>query len=284
MSDPVLDLIQKQGLEYKVSGRDYLIHCLNPEHPDSNPSFRIDKVSGAAHCFSCGFKTNIFKYYGVFTNPIPLKIAKLKEKLDELKSMSTGLELPKGATPYTRSYRGISAQTLKRFEAFYTTQVEKLEDRICFPIKDITGKTQVYVARHTLSSGNPRYINYPRGVTMPLFPPQAPAGHRSLVLVEGIFDMLNLYDKGLTSVACCFGTNTLQANTKDKLLAYKAQGITHIFILFDGDDAGEKASHTLKPLIEDCGFIVEIINLPDGVDPGELGQEDVSSIVEYVKK
>lgn len=284
MSDPVLDLIQKQGLEYKVSGRDYLIHCLNPEHPDSNPSFRIDRVSGAAHCFSCGFKTNIFKYYGVFTNPIPLKIAKLKEKLDELKSMSTGLELPKGATPYTRSYRGISAQTLKRFEAFYTTQVEKLEDRICFPIKDITGKTQVYVARHTLSSGNPRYINYPRGVTMPLFPPQAPAGHRSLVLVEGIFDMLNLYDKGLTSVACCFGTNTLQANTKDKLLAYKAQGITHIFILFDGDDAGEKAAHTLKPLIEDCGFIVEVINLPDGVDPGELGVEDVESICEYIKK
>ena len=284
MSDPVLELIQKQGLEYKVSGRDYLVHCLNPEHPDSNPSFRIDRVSGAAHCFSCGFKTNIFKYYGVFTNPVPLKIAKLKEKLDELKCMNTGLELPKGATLYTRAYRGISAQTLKRFEAFYTTQVEKLEDRICFPIKDITGKTQVYVARHTLSSGNPRYINYPRGVTMPLFPPQAPAGHRSLVLVEGIFDMLNLYDKGLTSVACCFGTNTLQANTKDKLLAYKAQGITHIFILFDGDDAGEKASHTLKPLIEDCGFIVEIINLPDGVDPGELGQEDVSSIAEYVKK
>ena len=284
MSDPVLELIQKQGLEYKVSGRDYLIHCLNPEHPDSNPSFRIDKVSGAAHCFSCGFKTNIFKYYGVFTNPIPLKIAKLKEKLDELKCMNTGLELPKGATPYTRAYRGISAKTLKRFEAFYTTQVEKLEDRICFPVKDITGKTQVYVARHTLSSGNPRYINYPRGVTMPLYPPQVPQGHRSLVLVEGIIDMLNLYDKGLTSVACCFGTNTLQANTKDKLLAYKAQGITHIFILFDGDDAGEKAAHTLKPLIEDCGFIVELIKLPDGVDPGELGVEDVESICEYIKK
>ena len=284
MSDPVLELIQKQGLEYKVSGRDYLIHCLNPEHPDSNPSFRIDKVSGAAHCFSCGFKTNIFKQYGVFTNPVPLKIAKLKEKLDELKCMNTGLELPKGATPYTRAYRGISAQTLKRFEAFYTTQVEKLEDRICFPIKDITGKTQVYVARHTLSSGNPRYINYPRGVTMPLYPPQVPQGHRSLVLVEGIFDMLNLYDKGLQNVACCFGTNTLQADTKGKLLAYKAQGVTHVFIMFDGDDAGEKAATLLKPLVEDAGFVVEIVHLPEGVDPGELGQEDVDSLAEYVKK
>jgi len=72
MSDPILELLQKNGLGYSVSGRDYLIKCLNPEHEDNNPSFRIDRVSGAAHCFSCGFKTNIFKYFGVFTNPVPL--------------------------------------------------------------------------------------------------------------------------------------------------------------------------------------------------------------------
>jgi hypothetical protein len=30
-----------------------------------------------------GFKTNIFKYYGVFTNPVPMKIMALKEKLQE---------------------------------------------------------------------------------------------------------------------------------------------------------------------------------------------------------
>jgi len=30
--------------------------------------------------------------------------------------------------------------------------------------------------------------------------------------------------------------------------------------------------------------VVEIINLPDGVDPGELGEEDVDSIREYIKK
>ncbi len=96
--------------------------------------------------------------------------------------------------------------------------------------------------------------------------------------------MLNLYDKGLENVACCFGTNTLQADTKGKLLSYKAQGVTHVFILFDGDDAGEKAASTLKPLIEDAGFVVEIVKLPEGTDPGELDQEDVSSLVEYVKR
>jgi len=284
MSDPVLDILNKNNLAFMVSGRDYLIKCLNPEHEDSNPSFRVDRVSGIAHCFSCGFKTNIFKYYGIFTNPVPLKILALKEKLAELKNFGLDLELPAGYTPYTKQFRGISPQTLKYFGAFYTNQVEKLQDRIIFPVKDITGKTVVFVGRHTLSNGNPRYLNYPSGVQLPVFPSHLPTGYKSMVIVEGIFDMLNLYDKGLHNVVCAFGTNTLQNNTKQKLLPFKAQGITHIYLMFDGDDAGQKAAHNLKPLIEDAGFIVELITLPDNVDPGELSQEDVDSTAEYIAK
>lgn len=284
MSDPVLELIQKNGLAYNVSGRDYLIKCLNPEHPDSNPSFRVDKVTGVAHCFACGFKTNLFKFYGVFTNPVPMKIAALKDKLSALKNLGLDLEYPKGYTPYLKQFRGISPQTLKHFGAFYTNQEEKLVDRIIFPIKDITGKTVVFVGRHTMSNGNPRYINYPSGVKIPVFPSHLPEGHKSMVLVEGIFDMLNLYDKGLQNVVCAFGTNTLQNDTKQKLLPFKAQGITHIYLLFDGDEAGIKAAHTLKPLIEAESFIVEIVNLPEGSDPGDLDTEDVRSLSEYIKK
>jgi len=284
MSDPVLELINKNGLGFTVSGRDYLIKCLNPEHEDSNPSFRVDRVSGVAHCFSCGFKTNIFKFFGVFTNPVPIRIAALKEKLAELKTSGTGLDLPSGHTPYTKQFRGISPQTLRHFGAFYTNQVEKLQDRIVFPIKDITGKIAVFVARHTLSNGNPRYVNYPSGVRIPVFPSHLPSGYKSMVLVEGIFDMLNLYDNGLENVVAVFGTNTLQNETKAKLLPFKAQGITHIYILFDGDEAGRKAAQQVKPLIEQEGFIVEIITLPDGTDPGELDKEDIRSIAEYINK
>jgi DNA primase len=284
MSDPVLDLLQKNQLSYTVSGRDYLIKCLNPEHEDSNPSFRVDKVSGVAHCFACGFKTNVFKFFGVFTNPVPIKIAALKEKLNDLKTANLGLELPNGHTPWTKQFRGISPATLKHFGAFYTNAVEKLQDRIVFPIQDIRQKTVVFVARHTLSQGNPRYVNYPTGVKIPVFPAHLPSGYSSMVIVEGIFDMLNLYDKGLENVVCAFGTNTLQNETKQKLLPFKAQGITHVYLLFDGDEAGRKAAQTLKPVIEQEGFIVEIINLPDDTDPGELDEEDVRGLAEYVTK
>ena len=282
MSDPILELLQKNGLAYTVSGRDYLIKCLNPEHEDNNPSFRIDRISGAAHCFSCGFKTNIFKYFGVFTNPVPLRIANLKKKLFDLRA-NTEIEIPIGHTPWTKPFRGISGLTLKHFDAFYTNQVEKLQDRIVFPIRDVTNQIKVFVGRHTLSNGNPRYINYPSGVQLPLFPSYLEEPSKSLVLVEGIFDMLNLYDKGLKNAVCCFGTNTLQNSTKQKLLPFKAQGVTNIYILFDGDEAGEKAAKQLKPTLEEDDFIVEIVKLPDGVDPGELDELDVQSIKEYIK-
>lgn len=284
MSDPVLELIQKNDLKFSVSGRDYLIKCLNPDHSDSNPSFRVDKVTGVAHCFACGFKTNLFKYYGVFTNPVPMKILALKEKLEVLKKFGQELEVPQGYTPWTKQFRGISPATLKHFGAFYTNQVEKLQDRIIFPISDITGKTQVFVGRHTMSNGNPRYLNYPSGVRIPVFPAHLPSGYSSMVIVEGLFDMLNLYDNGCENVVCAFGTNTLQNDTKQKMLPFRAQGITHIYLLFDGDDAGHKAAAMYKPLLEEEGFIVEIVVLPDGTDPGDLDRENVRSIAEYVTK
>jgi DNA primase len=57
-----------------------------------------------------------------------------------------------------------------------------------------------------------------------------------------------------------------------------------VYLLFDGDEAGRKAAKLMKPLIEEEGFIVEIIDLPDGTDPGELDTENVRSIAEYVNK
>jgi DNA primase len=55
-------------------------------------------------------------------------------------------------------------------------------------------------------------------------------------------------------------------------------------LLFDGDEAGSSAAKALKPLLEAEGFVVEIIELPDGTDPGDLDAENVRSIAEYVNK
>lgn len=286
MENPVENLLKEKGVAFNVSGRDFLVKCFNPEHDDSNPSMRVDKTTGVFHCFACGYKGDLFKYYGIFTNLTFIKVAKLKEKLKQLTIDRDGLEIPPVAIPYTRSFRGISAATLQEFDAFYvpgeSKELRGFEDRIIFPIKDITGKIRVFQGRHTMSQGNPRYLNYPPHVALTPYPAAIKEKTKSLVLVEGLFDMLNLQDKGMHNAVCVFGTNTLQKDAKTKMLTYKAQGISHVFIMFDGDDAGRDAAKKIKPLIEELDFIVEIINLEDDQDPGELSQEYVDSIKEYV--
>lgn len=280
--DPVLDLLKKQNIYYQASGKDYLVKCLNPEHDDKNPSCRIDKVTGVTHCFSCGFKTNIFKHFGILTNHTSIKIAKLKEKLKSVNTDLNGVEFPEENHPVTKSFRGISLQTLKEFGAFYVNNGSELTDRIWFPIKDIRGRSMVFVGRHMMSDGNPRYLNYPRGVQMPIYPEVFKTKHTSAVLVEGIFDMLNLYDKGLTNVCCTFGTSTLFKDAELKLLGLKTQGITKIYLMYDGDKPGQEAMAKLEPILQESGYLVEKIVLEEDSDPGDLSQEYVDSIKEYI--
>jgi DNA primase len=158
-----------------------------------------------------------------------------------------------------------------------------MEDRIIFPVKDVRNKTVCYVGRHTLSNGNPRYVNYPSGVTIPLFPTRFNEKHKNIVLVEGIFDMLNCYDKGLHNVVCTFGTSKLLNEVPEKLLSFKVMGVEKIFVLYDGDTPGREAARKIKPLIEEAGFLCEIIDLPEGDDPGIISQDYIDSIKEYTR-
>lgn len=286
MSEYVADLLKDKGVPFNVSGRDYLVKCFNPDHDDSNPSMRVDKVTGIFHCFACGFKGDVFKYYGILSNTNFIKVAKLKEKLRQVQIDRNGLDIPPVAIPYVRSFRGISSATLQHFEAFYlpgeSKELKGFEDRIIFPLRDITGKIRAFQGRHTLSSGNPKYLFYPPHREIMPFPPKLDKGTTSLVLVEGIFDFLNCYDKGLTNTVCVFGTQSMVKNTKDKLLPYKIQGVTKVFIMFDGDDAGNKAAKELKPLIEAMELECEIIPLEADTDPGMLSEEWITNIKEYV--
>jgi len=44
-------------------------------------------------------------------------------------------------------------------------------------------------------------------------------------MVEGIFDVINLHDKGLTNAVCCFGVKNV---TEEKLQVLSVQGIDRI--------------------------------------------------------
>jgi DNA primase len=188
--------------------------------------------------------------------------------------------MPIGSVPFTDSFRDISVETLSKFEAFTH---KDFEDKIVFPIRDILGEIIVFIGRHMHSNVNPKYMITPPKVSPPLFPSKPKMLQGSIILVEGIFDMLNLQDKGLANAVCAFGTQTLLNSWEEKLDPFKLQGLNKVYILFDGDLAGKTAADKLEKEIG-AEYLTEVIYLPDGVDPGDLSEEDVLALKELVYK
>lgn len=279
----VENLLNNEGIHFIPSGRDYLIRCLNPDHEDRNPSLRIDKLKGIGQCLSCGFKVNIFKHFGVHTDGKSARVELLKEKIQKCISESVGLKIPNKAIRFATSYRGISARTLKEFDAFTHPD---FHGRLVFPMRASSGKIVAFNGRAMEPGVEPRYDIYPRGVALSMYPGTINPINGSIFIVEGIFDFLNVYDKGLTNTVALLGVTTLHNKKgldKEKVAQFKLSGITKIFLMLDGDTAGRKAMEELKPLLEAADFYVEIINLEDDTDPGELSINDVEILLNKVK-
>ncbi|AJF40878.1 DNA primase [Vibrio phage phi 3] len=272
-------LLDNRGVEYVDKGKDLLVRCINPEHDDSNPSMRIDSQTGKFNCFSCGHHGNIFLSFGEFRSPVYDLLYEVKEKVQDIQRETRGLDIPEGAIPFDEDFRGIRKETFNKFSAFIYSHTD-YENRVIFPITDVTGKIVCFNGRHLYSNASPKYKVYPEKATLPIFPfiPNC----ETLILVEGLFDMANLQDKGITNVACIFGTQNLTYNNaQQKLLPFLISGVGRIILLLDNDKAGKYSSRKLVDLLRaTCKVRVDDLAylLPEGKDPGDLTQEEVTKL------
>jgi DNA primase len=267
----VEELLTSRNIYFMPKGADLLVSCLSPDHEDRNPSMRIDRITGIFQCFSCGFKGNIFTHFGEKANQLQLRRELLKKRIREKRSESVGLSFPQNITLYTGNWRGIKPETYKRFEAFQHHDPDYV-GRIVFPVRDISGRIVAFNGRHT-TGGTPKYMISPAGAKMPLFPVVEPI-QGSVILVEGIYDMINLHDKGLTNAVCCFGTKNIN---EDKLRMLSIQGVEEIVVFFDGDDAGQAAAKEVREMVERVGLATKNVALKD-TDPGALPQQSVQTL------
>jgi len=271
------ELLQNKKIKYRISGQDAVISCLNPEHDDSNPSMRVDKVTGIFNCFSCGYKGNLFTYFGAPASPLEVRTHRIKEKINKVKSETVGIQLPKDRVPWKGGgIRNISEETLAIWGAF-TWNVPNFENRIIFPIRDVRGKTVALIGRSLDDFSMNKYFIYPNGAEMPFCPAKVKPVQNRVILVEGIFDALNLWDKGLKNTVCCFGTQ--QVNWV-KLSLLKLQGVSGVDIMFDGDEAGIKAGEMAKGLAEQLEMSARVIKLRENVDPGNLTKPEIERLKE----
>jgi len=271
----VENLLNSRSIEFQSKGQDFVIRCLNPEHEDNNPSMHVDKLSGAFHCFSCGYKGNVFKYYNIHRDWQDFRVKKLQKKIIKIRQEALGLSMPAGFVPFNRTFRGINKEILRKYNAF--THKDH-EDRIIFPIPDITGKIRAFIGRYMNSNAHPKYMVFPKGVDLPLFPSKIKPVDGSIILVEGAFDALNLINGGLENTTAVLGANNIN---KDNLESLRFLGVRKIYIMFDADEAGRKASKKAEEELN-TSFLIEHIELPEGVDPGDLSIKDIKHLKEEI--
>ena len=269
----VEDLLNTKDISFIPKGKDFLVRCLNPEHEDRNPSMRVDQITGIFNCFSCGYKGNLFTHFGQKANKMELRKQLMRKKIDEIRFQSSGLQMPEGYMPYVGNWRNVRPETYKDFEAFIHAGKD-FNGRICFPIRDRSARIVAFQSR-TTGDQQPKYLNTPPGAKLPLFPIVEPLQGR-IILVEGIFDVINLHDKGLTNAVCCFGVNNV---TEEKLQVLTVAGVEGIDVFLDNDDAGQAASKKIREMCESLDIDSRNIAFGDkNLDPGALAQTQVDKL------
>jgi DNA primase len=270
----VEELLTSKNVWFRPNGNDFLVHCLNPEHEDNNPSMRIDRILGIFNCFSCGYKGNIFSYFEEEKDRLGMQREKLKRKILTTKAASTGLSMPEGHTRYVGNWRNISAKTYAHFGAFKHHHPDFI-GRLVFPIRNASGKIIAFIGRDETGTLPQKYKIHPVGAKLQPFPAKPTLLNGRVLLVEGIFDVLNLFDKGIQNCCAIFGINNF---TEEHLNNFRIQGCSGVDIMLDADDAGAKGTEQIKKVCDEVGVPFRVVKLRRASDPGSLTSEEIQRI------
>jgi len=189
-----------------------------------------------------------------------------------------------GKNGYKKDYLVKAGLTIERENYSF----DRFAGRVIFPIHSISGNVIGFGGRTLKSDKNiAKYINSPESdiyhksrVLYGLFQAKkAIVSKERCFLVEGYTDVLALHQAGIENVVASSGT----ALTADQIRLIKRFS-GDITILYDGDEAGIKASFRGIDMILEEGMNVKVVMLPDGEDPDSFAQANGSSeFLEFIK-
>lgn len=209
-----------------------------------------------------------------------------------LKRFEVGLA-PKESALFFKVMRGEKISEEVLLEAGLLTQEKRLpffRERITFPVRDALGDVIGFSARkYREETYGGKYINSPE---TPLFKKsryffganfsrRRMAKERKVLLVEGQIDCLRLIEVGLDLTVATLGT----AFGKEHVAELQKLGIQTAYLLFDGDEAGQKATSKAGDLLQAFGVEVRVVSLPFGSDPDSfLTQKGTQALIECLKQ
>jgi len=166
---------------------------------------------------------------------------------------------------------GAAAGVLMEREGRY---LDRFRHRVTFPILDPLGRIVAFTARALEKDDNPKYLNSPETALFKKSQllygyPQARAAireRRRAVVVEGLFDVIALHQMGFPETVAVLGSSL----SGEQAHLLKRADAGELYLAFDADEAGRKA--TLQSLSLDIvrSFVVYAVLLEGGQDPGDL--------------
>ncbi|MDP4680081.1 MAG: DNA primase, partial [Cyclobacteriaceae bacterium] len=156
-------------------------------------------------------------------------------------------------------------------------QYDRFRGRVIFPIHNITGKVIAFGARILKNDKNqPKYINSPEtelyhksNILYGIFQAKNTIRNEdNCFLVEGYTDVISLHQAGIINVVASSGTSL----TEDQIKLIK-RFTDNVTVLFDGDNAGMKASMRGIDMILQGGLNVKAVAFPEGEDPDSYAKK-----------
>jgi DNA primase len=149
---------------------------------------------------------------------------------------------------------------------------DRFRGRLMFPIEDVNGNVIAFGGR-IIGEGEPKYLNSPES---PIYvkgrnlyglarAKNAIRRDETLIIVEGYFDLLALWNHGIPNVAATLGT-ALTREHVDLIRRYTGA----VALTFDTDTGGKAALERSMSLFLERGLRAKAVVLPDGKDPDEF--------------
>lgn len=164
--------------------------------------------------------------------------------------------------------------------------------RVMFPIHDLSGRVVAFGGRIMKKDPkSPKYVNSPETEVYHksnvlygmFFAKQDIRKYDRCYLVEGYTDVVTLNQGGIANVVASSGTSLTEGQIK-----LIKRFTDNVVVLYDGDQAGLKASLRGVDLILEQGLNVKVVTFPDGEDPDSyckaVGGEEFSEYIHRNEK
>ncbi|MCB0713954.1 MAG: DNA primase [Ignavibacteriae bacterium] len=148
---------------------------------------------------------------------------------------------------------------------------DRFRGRALFPIFEATGRLVGFGARRMNDDPDqPKYINSPESpiynksrVLYGLFQAKESIRKEDYALfVEGYADVISLHQEGITTAVATCGTAIAREHA-----SLISRYTNHAVLIFDSDEAGERATERGIDVLIAGGIDVSVARLPDGEDP-----------------